>query len=249
MVRDNKLIQKAEDFVKQAFEGIEGRLLIAHDFQHVDRVRNSALVIAKHEGYTELEKLEVAALLHDIGLTQMSEGIERTEHGAIGAEMAEEYLKSNSSLNTSDINQISDAIKYHSIAPLIVNEYLQTLGERGKLLEIIRDADGIDSCGAIGLMRAFSSKYFLQAYNPSDIKGDAWALTLEERLEKFRKERPPVNTIIDQVNQQIRVYENLHTETARNMAAPLIQFMKNFVLQLENEISFTEQRPLRINSI
>ena len=128
-MRDNKLIRKVEDYVKRTFQNTEGVLLIAHDFQHVDRVRNNALVIASRERYTEVEKLEIAALLHDIGLTQISDRDERTEHGSIGAAIAEEFLRENSDLGTSEIEQIADAVKYHSLPPWIVHEHLQTLGE------------------------------------------------------------------------------------------------------------------------
>ena len=40
----------------------------SHGFKHVKRVRNWALLIAKKEGYKDLEMVEAAALLHDIGL-------------------------------------------------------------------------------------------------------------------------------------------------------------------------------------
>jgi len=37
--------------------------------------------------------------------------------------------------------------------------------------------------------------------------------------------------------QQIRYFdENLHTFTAKKLAKPLVRFMKDFVVQLENEI-------------
>ena len=95
------------------------------------------------------------------------------------------------------------------------------------------------------MLRAFTSKHFLPEYNPLNIKGDAWGLTPDEYREKFGIEYgrglAPVNTIIDQVNQQIRYYDHLHTETARNIAASLTQFMKDFVLQLEREIGLSSQ--------
>jgi hypothetical protein len=48
---------------------------------------------------------------------------------------------------------------------------------------------------------------------------------------------PPVGSIIEQVNQQIRYCDGLHTMTAKKIAIPLVKYMKNFVLQLEKEIS------------
>jgi len=98
----------------------------------------------------------------------------------------------------------------------------------------------LDALGAVGVMRAFTSKYFLPEYDPADIKGIAWGLADKECLEKFGahpgRALAPVNTIVDQINQQIRYYSGLHTGTANRLATPLVQFMKDFVLQLEHEI-------------
>ncbi len=51
-----------------------------------------------------------------------------------------------------------------------------------------------------------------------------------------------VKTIIDQVNQQIRYYDILHTRTARQIAAPLVRYMQDYVLQLEREITCSNSR-------
>lgn len=207
----------------------EGTMTIAHDFKHIDRVRNWALVIADAERFPNLEIVEVTALLHDIGLSHLNEGDERKEHGPLGAEIAKTYLRANSSLSAEQIDQIADAVYYHSLHPEAVLEHLQALGEKGKLLEIVRDADNMDALGAIGLMRAFTSKYFLPDYIPASIKGNNWGLT-----SGFQ----PVNNIMDQINQQLRYYDNLHTITAKNLGQPLVEYMKDFVMQLEYEIDY-----------
>jgi len=240
---DNELIQKTEAYVKQAFDGKEGHLIIAHDFKHVDRVRKWALRIAKEESFNDLQIIEVAVLLHDIGLPYIDKDSERGKHGEAGAEIAGKFLRENSTLTKEQIDQITDAIKYHSLHPRSVNEHLHTIGAQGKLLEIIRDGDNLDALGAMGILRASTSKYYLPDYNPSNIKGDAWGLTLVEFRERFRRDiqqgLAPVNNIIDQINQQIRHYDSLHTKTAKGFGAPLVEYMKSFVLQLEQEISFT----------
>ena len=43
---------------------------------------------------------------------------------------------------------------------------------------------------------------------------------------------------MDQINQQIRYYDNLHTVTAKNLGHPLVKYMKDFVMQLEREIDY-----------
>ena len=101
---------------------------------------------------------------------------------------------------------------------------------------IIRDADALDALGSVGIMRAFTSKYFLPEYDPNNIRGETWGLSSEEFRESFGEGLGVVKYIIDQINQQIRYYDNLHTRTARQIAKPFVKFMKDFVLQLELEI-------------
>ena len=237
----NDLILRTEEYVRETMAPREGILMITHDFKHVDRVRNWVLVIAGKESFTNLEIVEVTALLHDIGLAGMKAGEQRKGHGPLGAEIAVKYLRDNSSLTTEDIAWIADVIRYHSSSPSMVEEHLRSLGDKGKLLEIIRDGDNLDALGAVGLMRAFTAQYYLPEYDPLNIKGDAWALSSSEFQKRFgiepKEGLAPVNTIIDQISQQIGHYDNLHTRTARNLATPLVHFMKSFVLQLEHEIA------------
>ena len=58
---EKELIAKTEEFVRQTLEG-EGT---GHDWWHIQRVRNTALTIAKEE-QADLLVVELAALLHDI---------------------------------------------------------------------------------------------------------------------------------------------------------------------------------------
>ncbi|MBN2240403.1 MAG: HD domain-containing protein [Dehalococcoidales bacterium] len=246
MTISESLVRKTEAFVVKSFENVSRNLSVAHDFRHVDRVRNWALMIAREEGFNEPGLVEITALLHDIGLVFVpDEGekgyVQLPPHGPLGADMAVKYLEENSDLSPDIIHQITDAVRHHSDPPLIVEGHLRELGEKGKLLEIIRDADCLDAVGAVGVMRAFMSKSFLPEYDPENVKGEGWDLTPSGFKEKFGFEwkagLAPVNTVIDQVNQQIGYFQVFHTETARKYAAPLIEFMKQFVIQLEKEVT------------
>jgi len=235
-MKEAGLISKTENYARRVMEQQEGTLIIAHDFKHVDRVRNWALVIADTEKFPDVEMVEVTALLHDIGLGHLNDGDERKEHGPVGAEIAEKFLHTSSKLNAEDIELIIDAIRYHGLSPSTVDKHLGELGDKGRLLEIIRDADNLDALGAIGIMRASKSHYYLPEYDPLNIKGVAWGLSSRACREKFGQGLAPVIYIIDQVNQQIRHYNNLHTMTAKNLGQPLVKYMKDFVIQLECEI-------------
>ncbi len=224
------LVAATETHAREVMGRQSGDLMIAHDFKHVERVRRWALVIARGEGFADLQSVEVTALLHDIGLGQMPEGAERGDHAAIGSRLATEFLRGNSDLLLEQIDLVADAIRYHSAPPWTAKEHLQVLGARGKLAGILRDADNLDALGSVGLMRAFTSKHSLPDYDPANVTG-------EVQPSSESKERPiTIRTIVDQINRQIRYYDNLHTATARELGTPLVEFMKGFLRQLEREI-------------
>jgi uncharacterized protein len=241
-----KLVSITEDFVRNAFSRQQYRFMIAHDFKHVHRVRNRALAIAEGENYPEKEIVEITALLHDIGLAYIDapngKDAKLSLHAQLGAEIAAKFLDENSNLSQEQITLITDAIGHHSSPPSVIKEYSSIAKDKGKLLQILQDSDNLDALGAVGLMRAYTSKHFLPGYDPSNVKGDGWLLSPEEYREKYGfyplDRLAPVNYISDQINQQIRYYtDNLHTETAKKLAEPLVQFMKDFMIQLENEIT------------
>lgn len=226
------IIKAVEDYVRRAMTGV-----VAHDFKHVDRVRRWALQIAKEEGFEDLEMVEIAALLHDIGLPQVDEDSERSRHGSLGAEIAESFLKENTTIAEEQIEQITLAIRHHCSPPSLVADLLRTIGEKGRLIAIIRDADTMDAIGAVGLMRAFTSKAAKPEYDPENFKGDTWGLSGIEFDERFAQGLGIGETIIDQINFQISYYDNLNTGTARRLAKPLVDFMKEYVVQLKHEIN------------
>jgi HD superfamily phosphodiesterase len=97
---------------------------IAHNYQYADRVRRWALCIARQESYPHLDRLEAAALLHDIGLIH-----DRQSHAQIGAELATTFLRRNQLFPEHAITEIAEAIRDHN-----------SLEKRGPL----RDADILD---------------------------------------------------------------------------------------------------------
>jgi uncharacterized protein len=238
----NELIDHVEEYVKSSFlkAAPDNDLLIAHDYQHVNRVRRWALHIAHGESYTDILSVELSALLHDIGLSHFQKQEKRSEHGEIGAEIATKYLIEKSNLSEKQINNIATAIKYHGTSPSTIKAVLENNDGSGMLLKIVRDADMIDAIGATGLMRAFTSKASLHAYDPLNIKGETWGFSSKQFDERFAKKQGIGNYLLDQINFQISYYDNLHTRTARNLATPLVDYMRLFVLQLELEIVFQD---------
>ena len=216
---NNKTIQQVEGYVKSIMSNE-----VAHDFKHVDRVKNWALQIANKEDYEDLEVVEISALMHDIGLTKAEK---RNLHGEVGAKMAAKFLTENNLLTQDKIVEICNAIKFHNN---------NRKGE-GKLLKILRDADMMDLFGAVGIMRAFTSKSSKPEYDVADIKGETWQMRAVDFDKRFDGEIGIGNFIIDQINFQISCYDNLSTGSARQFAKPLVEFMTNYIKQLDAEIN------------
>jgi uncharacterized protein len=117
-----------------------------HDWDHTERVKNTALHIGAVEG-ADLKVIEIAALLHDIGrkeeLQKMKVGICHAERGA---ELAREIL------NDFEINEEAKKNIYHSI---LVHRARKNRIPETLEAKVLFDADKLDSLGAIGIGRLF----------------------------------------------------------------------------------------------
>ncbi len=220
-------IQHVERYVKRSMNTVNAPdLRIAHDFKHVDRVRRWALEIATHEGLQDLEIVEATALLHDIGLACV-EVEQRDQHAQVGAEVAAQFLRQRRLFAEEEIGTIADAIRHHS-----------SPGGGGVLGDVLRDADKLDALGAIGIMRAFTSKYAKPEYDPQDVKGSTWEMPMAGFERRFAEGKGIGDYIIDQVNFQISFFGDLCTATAKRLGKPLVEFMQAYVVQLELEITY-----------
>jgi len=220
-------IQQIEDHVQAVMAGARGPdLKLAHNFKHVNRVRHWALRIAENEGFEDLALVEATALLHDIGLAYVEE---RSQHAQVGAEIAAQFLHQQRLFLAQEIALIAGAIRCHS-----------SLSGGGRLGEILRDADMLDLFGAVGLMRAFTSKYAKPEYDPYNIKGETWDMTADDFTQRFATGVGVGLHIVDQINFQCSCYQNLQTQTAKAFARPLVEFMRAYLIQLESEIDTAE---------
>jgi uncharacterized protein len=95
----------------------------------------------------------------------------------------------------------------------------------GKLTAIIRDADMLDGLGAIGIMRACTSKATLPDYNP-----DNFIPPIGQRRD---------TTICGQIAFQMEWYDPgfMQTATGKRLAKKRFEFMKTFLKELESEVN------------
>lgn len=128
---------------------------VAHGMDHVTRVAQLARYIAEQENYTDPQEAEIAGLLHDIGRTVQEE---EKGHGPAGVPLAAELLDKYTTYDNEIKERILNAVRDHS--------GFQTEGE---LTHIVQDADKLDGLGAIGIMRAYTSKAHLPAYDADNV--------------------------------------------------------------------------------
>jgi len=135
------LHSSVERDAKKFLEGSEG----CHGWGHTERVRALCKRIGREEG-ADLEVLELAALLHDIGRRFEAESGGRICHAEKSAELAKTILEKYG-IEREEIDAVVHCVECHRFR-----------GNRmpgSKEARILFEADKLDSIGAIGIGRAF----------------------------------------------------------------------------------------------
>lgn len=117
----------------------------SHRWDHTERVRRLCMHIGREEG-ADMEVLEIAAYLHDVGRPYQDESRGAVCHAEKGAEMASAILQD---------YPMSDQRKENVVHCVLSHRFR---GDRApKTLEArsLFDADKLDAIGAIGIGRAF----------------------------------------------------------------------------------------------
>ncbi len=136
-------IEKVKKIVKEILENSPNQSL-AHKWDHVERVHNIAVKIAKKYDNVDIETLQLAALLHDIQQPYNN----KKEHMTLSAKKASQIL---AEVGYSDdvIEKVCKIILEHSSENNLRNHKFSCLESR-----ILFDADKIDGGGAVGIARA-----------------------------------------------------------------------------------------------
>ncbi len=144
---DSALVGAIEEFAHNAIRvGKRG----AHSYEHTLRVRQLCLLIGEKEG-ADLEILEAAALLHDIGRPE--EEVTGESHATIGANMAVAFLAT-TAFPPKKLPQVASAIQTHRFSENETPESIEG--------EILSDADKLDAMGALGLARTIAESLVQQ---------------------------------------------------------------------------------------
>jgi uncharacterized protein len=206
-IRQERIIQKTIDYVKDTLSGAEG----GHDWWHIYRVWKAAKHIAQTEDVDHLI-VELGALLHDIADAKFHQGDE-----ALGPRRAREFLGS---------IQVEEAVISH-VEHIIANisfkggKHTPTFSSRE--LDVVQDADRLDALGAIGIARAFNygGHKGRELYNP-DIKPN-----LHMTKEEYRNSQAP--TLNHFYEKLLLLKDRMNTPTGREMAEQRHAFMEQFL--------------------
>ena len=187
----------------------------AHDFLHVQRVLNNAILILS-EIPADQEVVIPAILLHE--LFTYSKGDPRSRYsGDRCAELAMDILTEHK-YPLVKLEKVLECIKFHSFSRGVIPDRIE-----GK---IVQDADRLDSIGAIGVARCFASCAEME--RPFYDLNDPFAQG---------RELDDIHYGLDHFYiKLLKLGENMHTAPAKSMAHKRTAFMLGFLQEFKNEI-------------
>ncbi len=210
---ESQLLSDVYAEVEQRFEGINDP---AHGWEHIQRVYKLALYIAEQE-HADTFIVGMAALLHDLG--HLSH--DSTKHHAELSVSSAAGLLSAYPIAPGTQQAILHAIAAHSFS----------LGIEPGTLEakVVRDADRLDSLGAIGILRwaitgTVRRTPQTQPYHPDDPFA-AWHTPDDHRymLDHF-------------FTKLLKLSSTMSTQTGRALARQRTAFMHAYLAELRKEI-------------
>ena len=203
----------------------------AHNMEHVMRVYNLCLHLAKDEPDIDLDILKTAALLHDIArVKEDQDNSGNIDHAILGAEMAGKILRG-FGYPEERIELVKHCITAHRFRS--GNE------PKTKEAKILFDADKLDVIGSIGIARSFiiAGQHGEKIYSDTPIdeyvKENLVGGKPDGRIKKISKHAPN----LEFETKFKHIPDKLYTRKAREIAKQRIEFMKQFFERLKREIN------------
>ena len=212
-MNEKKIIQNTIKYVKDTLEGAEG----GHDYFHIERVYNNALLIAKDED-VNVFIIALGALLHDIADSKFYNGDE-----TIGPRKARKFLE-NENVEEKHIIHVENIISNISFKGGNFKQQFKSLE-----LDVIQDADRLDAIGAIGIARCFNYGGYKNRplYNPEIVPN------LHMTKEEYKKSTAPT---INHFYEKLLLLKNkMNTKTGKEIANKRHLYMESFLDQFFNE--------------
>lgn len=208
------IVEKTKLFVQKELENAEG----GHDWFHILRVYNNALLISKNEAVDSFV-VALAALLHDIADSKFHDGDE-----SIGPQVARNFLGQHQ-VDSNVITHVVNIIKHVSF-----KGGNDTKSDFSSLeLEVVQDADRLDAIGAIGIARTFNYGGFKnrKLYDPS--------IPVHLQMTKAEYKASTAPTINHFYEKLLLLKDKMNTKTAQKIALARHAFMEEFLDQFYAE--------------
>jgi len=220
-------IEKVKEFAEKL---LKDNKCSAHNMDHVMRVYNNALLLAKDEN-VDMEVIRIAALLHDIGSIKEYES-STFDHAIEGAKLAEPFLEK-LKLPKDKIQHILDCIVSH--------RYRTDQKPKTEEAKIIFDADKLETIGAIGIARVFvwigrNNAHIYKKVNLDEYAKENLGGKMNGRIQDRSKHSPQINW----ETKDKFVLDFLYTKKAKQIARKRYTFSEKFLDKLEREIEGLE---------
>jgi len=213
---------------KKIIEIVQDKLTCsAHNLDHVFRVYNLCLLLAKYEKDVDLEILIPSALLHDIARVEESQDkTGEIDHAVLGSVIAEDVLRKLEYENE----------KIEKIKHCIIAHRFRTGNEPSTIeAKILFDSDKLDVIGASGIARTFMlAGQFGQRLTVNEPLNDYLKSNTVEngRLKDVSKHTP----FIEYEVKFKKIPDKLYTEKAREIGKERLRFMDEYFNRLRSEI-------------
>lgn len=210
-----EMLKITDDFVREFLFGES----TGHDYQHIDRVRKTALKIGKEEN-ADLFIVEMSSLLHDIADRKLHK-----EDEEAGLKIVNQWLE-RIGVEVAEHDHIVEIIETLSFKGASVRTDMRTI--EGK---VVQDADRLDATGAIGIARTFAygGAKGRQMYDPA-IK--------PEKHEDYEHYKTSRGTTINHFYEKLLLLKDrMNTKTAKKIAQERHRFMEGYLKQFYREWS------------
>ncbi len=192
-----------------------------HDFEHIKRVLNLGIKIAKKEG-ADLEIVIPSILFHDT-IVYRKDSPESKNETEESAEVAGQILRDIKKFPQDKIDAIKTCIRECSFSKGIMPQTLE-----GK---VVQDADRLESTGAISIMRTFTSGGQMSGRGLYFVEDP-----FRERTALPPYPEPLPSSLDLFFTRLLKIADSMRTETGKKMARRRHKFLLNFLNELRKEL-------------